>query len=109
MALWYIAVSLILVAILVALASVASLIFVFCFRHHAGPMACDYCKYFIQLICKVMKGITFQLLVQGVLALCEFPYCKFSYCGFSKLSRSLAKDLANAILWTICFVNASIC
>ena len=61
MALWYIAVSLILVAILVALASVASLIFVFCFRHHAGPMACDYCKYFIKLICKVMNGSTSQL------------------------------------------------
>ena len=63
MALWYIAVSLILVAILVALASVASLIFVFCFRHHAGPMACDYCKYFIKLICKGMNGSTSQLVV----------------------------------------------
>ena len=44
MAIWYMAVSLILVAILVALASVASLLFVFCFRHQAAPMACDYCK-----------------------------------------------------------------
>jgi len=43
MALWYIAASLILVAILIAILSVASLIFVFCFRHYNGPLACDYC------------------------------------------------------------------
>ena len=45
MALWYIAASLILVAILIAILSVASLIFVFCFRHYNGPLACDYCKF----------------------------------------------------------------
>lgn len=46
MAVWYMAASLILVAVLIALASVASMVFVFCFRHHSGPVACDYCKSF---------------------------------------------------------------
>ena len=27
----------------------------------------------------------FQILIQGVLALCEFPYFEFHYCGFSRL------------------------
>eukprot|EP00093_Oithona_nana_P000352 00352.XXX_1116_537_1 [CDS] Oithona nana genome sequencing. len=45
MALWYIAASLTLIAILLALASVFSLICVFCFRHqnNRGTMICDYC------------------------------------------------------------------
>ena len=46
MALWYIAASLTLIAILLALASAFSLVFVVCFRHqnNRGTMICDYCK-----------------------------------------------------------------
>ena len=49
MALWYIAASLTLIAILLALASAFSLICVVCFRHqnNRGTMICDYCKYII--------------------------------------------------------------
>ena len=57
MAIWYIAASLILIAIVLALVSVASLAFVFCFRHHNGPLACDYCKY----IHSIFQNATFQV------------------------------------------------
>ena len=36
----------------------------------------------------VIQGIV-SILLQGVLAKCEFHNCKFHYCGFSKLSRHI--------------------
>ena len=49
------------------------------------------------------KNLT--IIIQGVLALCEFHYCEFCYCGFSK---PLLKICLMRFLCTINFVNAVI-
>ena len=47
-----------------------------------------------------------SIVIQGVLALCEFHYREFRYCGFSK---PLLKICLVQILCTINFVTAIIC
>ena len=64
MALWYIAASLTLIAILLALASAFSLVFVVCFRHqnNRGTMICDYCKSLKELDPKSFQSLVLQSL-----------------------------------------------